>query len=79
MPGKFPSQFRPMETQGVESGYASDGSCEENTPDIMFTKKHLRFLNRQLQHLEPEGMLYYPLYPLSSTSQRGRGYNRKQT
>lgn len=67
MPGNFPSKFRPMEAQDPESGYASDGSCEENTPDIIFTRKHLRFLNRQLQHLEPHGMSIAFLSP--STSQ----------
>ena len=40
-----------------ESGYASGTSSEADLPDIDFTKSHLAFLNRQLQNLEPQGML----------------------
>ncbi len=46
-----------MSPREVESGYvsASASSSEESLPDVYFTKPHLKYLNRQLQHLEPEG------------------------
>lgn len=46
----------------TESGYVSagSGSSEEYIPEIVFTKPHLQFLNRQLQFLEPQGMYKYP-------------------
>jgi len=40
-----------------ESGYASGSSSETSIPDVFFTKPHLRFLNRQLQNLEPQDIL----------------------
>ena len=40
-----------------ESGYASGTSSEADLPNIYFTKPHLAFLNRQLQNLEPQGIL----------------------
>lgn len=65
MPGKNPSKVflhcssdsdvpdnRDMMT---ESGYASATSSDDELPDIMFTKPHLQFLNRQLQFMEPQG------------------------
>lgn len=45
-----------MSTRDVESGYASASSSEASLPDVYFSKPHLKFLNRQLQQLEPEGM-----------------------
>ena len=39
----------------VESGYVSGSSSQADIPEIYFTKLHLAFLNRQLQHLEPQG------------------------
>lgn len=42
----------------VESGYVSGSSSEADLPEVYFTKPHLAFLNRQLQHLEPQGMRY---------------------
>lgn len=41
---------------GSESGYASGSSSEDSLPEVIFTKPHLKYLNAQLQHLEPEGM-----------------------
>ena len=38
-----------------ESGYVSGSSSQADVPEIYFTKPHLAFLNRQLQHLEPQG------------------------
>lgn len=43
-------------TQDVESGYVSGSSSNADLPEIYFTKPHLAFLNRQLQHLEPQGV-----------------------
>jgi phosphoadenosine phosphosulfate reductase len=40
----------------VESGYASASSSEESLTEVFFTKPHLKYLNKQLQNLEPEGM-----------------------
>jgi phosphoadenosine phosphosulfate reductase len=39
----------------TESGYASASSSEESLAEVVFTKPHLKYLNKQLQHLEPEG------------------------
>ncbi|KAF7712921.1 Phosphoadenosine phosphosulfate reductase [Penicillium ucsense] len=41
----------------TESGYVSGGSSDEYVPEIVFTKPHLQFLNRQLQFLEPQEIL----------------------
>ncbi|KAI9819165.1 MAG: hypothetical protein M1827_007321 [Pycnora praestabilis] len=38
----------------IESGYASGSSSESSLPELYFTKPHLKFLNRQLQNLEPQ-------------------------
>ncbi|MCJ1474581.1 hypothetical protein MMC13_003240 [Lambiella insularis] len=40
-----------------ESGYASGSSSEASIPDVFFTEPHLRYLNRQLQQLEPQDIL----------------------
>jgi len=41
----------------VDSGYASVSSDDEQQEVVTFTKKHLQFLNRQLQFLEPQDVL----------------------
>ena len=41
-----------------ESGYASGSSSHESLPDVYFSKPHLKFLNAQLQQLEPQGMCF---------------------
>lgn len=48
----------------VDSGYVSGSSGQDSTPEIYFTTPHLIFLNRQLQYLEPQGILIRP--PLSN-------------
>lgn len=67
MPAKMPNNYI-SEMEGVdnhdamtESGYvsAASGSSEEYVPEIVFTKPHLQFLNRQLQFLEPQGSYRY--------------------
>lgn len=46
-----------MSVHDTESGYVSGSGSESSLPEIYFTKPHLAFLNRQLQFLEPQGML----------------------
>ena len=49
--------------QDIESGYDSGSGSEASIPEVYFTKPHLRFLNRQLQNLEPQGehvLLFQP-------------------
>ena len=41
----------------VESGYASASSSQEDLQTVMFTPPHLRFLNKQLSALEPQGTI----------------------
>jgi phosphoadenosine phosphosulfate reductase len=38
-----------------ESGYASAASSQESLTEVYFTKPHLKFINAQLQKLEPQG------------------------
>jgi phosphoadenosine phosphosulfate reductase len=38
-----------------ESGYASGDSSHESLVEIYFSKPHLKFINAQLQKLEPQG------------------------
>ncbi|OQE29845.1 hypothetical protein PENSTE_c002G08283 [Penicillium steckii] len=63
MPAKTPLGY-PSDLEGIdardnstESGYVSGSSSEEYIPEIVFTKPHLQFLNRQLQFLEPQDIL----------------------
>ncbi|KAJ5210755.1 Phosphoadenosine phosphosulfate reductase CysH [Penicillium cf. griseofulvum] len=65
MPAKMPTNYS-SEMEGIdnhdsmtESGYVSAGSSssEDYVPEIVFTKPHLQFLNRQLQFLEPQEIL----------------------
>lgn len=51
MPAKTPAY------EASESGYVSGSSSEDYLPEIVFTKPHLQFLNRQLQFLEPQDVL----------------------
>ncbi|MCJ1459309.1 hypothetical protein MMC28_009686 [Mycoblastus sanguinarius] len=53
----------------VESGYVSGCSSEASSPEIYFTKPHLAFLNRQLQDLEPQEILYWCVTTLPSLFQ----------
>ena len=46
----------------LESGYVSGRSSQgSNSLDIHFTNSHLVFLNRQLQHLDPQGKSSLPV------------------
>jgi phosphoadenosine phosphosulfate reductase len=48
----------------AESGYVSADSQYESLPDIYFTKPHLKFLNQQLNQLEPKDILKWCLVSL---------------
>lgn len=48
----------------TESGYASGASSQDSLPEVYFSKPHLKFLNSQLQKLEPQGMPYSPTFTL---------------
>lgn len=48
----------------VESGYASGSSSDCSLPDIYFSKPHLKFLNSQLQNLEPQDILRWAITTL---------------
>ena len=62
MPAKTPISY-PSDSEVIidsrdaatESGYVSGSSSVDYIPEIVFTKPHLQFLNRQLQFLEPQG------------------------
>lgn len=70
MPAKIPSQY-PLdhEVNDPESGYASATSSEASLPEVVFTKAHLRFLNRQLQFLEPQDVLRWCITTLPNLYQ----------
>lgn len=60
LPVAYPSDVEPLDSR--DSGYSS-GSSDDYTPEIVFTKPHLQFLNRQLQFLEPQGKPLHPAIP----------------
>ncbi|KAI9796692.1 MAG: hypothetical protein M1833_006032 [Piccolia ochrophora] len=53
----------------LESGYASGSSNEVTIPDIYFTKPHLKYLNQQLQKLEPQEILQWCITTLPNLYQ----------
>ena len=57
MPDTYPSHAEDIESKdnATDSGYVSGSSSDDYLPEIVFTKPHLQFLNRQLQFLEPQG------------------------
>lgn len=57
MPELYHSDLEVVDADDVhaESGYVSGSSSVDSIPEIVFTKPHLQFLNRQLQFLEPQG------------------------
>ena len=50
-----PTLERTTSQDDIESGYASATSENGGFADIYFTKPHLKFLNKQLNQLEPQG------------------------
>ena len=55
IPSDDPSDMENLNAGGTESGYASGSSSADSLPEVIFTKPHLQFLNRQLQSMEPQG------------------------
>ena len=49
---------------GADSGYASGNNSESDMPELYFTRPHIRFLNRQLQFLEPQEILKWAITTL---------------
>ncbi|RAH43409.1 phosphoadenylyl-sulfate reductase (thioredoxin) [Aspergillus brunneoviolaceus CBS 621.78] len=59
MPAKMSDNY-PSDGEAIDSrdsGYVSGSSSDDYSPEIVFTKPHLKFLNRQLQFLEPQDVL----------------------
>lgn len=54
---------------GADSGYSSGNNSEIDMPEVYFTKPHLRFLNRQLQFLEPQDILRWAITTLPNLFQ----------
>ncbi|KIW04083.1 phosphoadenosine phosphosulfate reductase [Verruconis gallopava] len=52
-----PALERSASREDIESGYASASSENGGLTDVYFTKPHLKFLNKQLNQLEPEDIL----------------------
>jgi len=50
--------------KGADSGYSSGSASEVDTPDVCFTRPHLKFLNRQLQFLQPQEILRWSITTL---------------
>ena len=50
--------------KGADSGYSSGSASDVDMPQIYFTKPHLKFLNRQLQLLEPQEILTWSITTL---------------
>ena len=53
----------------TDSGYSSATNSEIQLPEIYFTKPHLRFLNKQLQFLEPSEILRWAITTLPNLYQ----------
>ena len=47
----------PSQDGGSESGYDSIGSSVQSLQTIYFSPPHLKYINAQLQELEPEGKI----------------------
>ncbi|KAL0635136.1 3'-phosphoadenylsulfate reductase [Maublancomyces gigas] len=57
-------------SQGAESGYDSPGSSGgERSPEIYFSRSHLKYLNAQLKKLEPEEVLRWCMITLPGLHQ----------
>lgn len=61
-PSTCPSDSEKADSRELDSGYVSGNSSEVSLPELVFTKPHLRFLNKQLQFLEPQGSLSLSIY-----------------
>ncbi|OQO00668.1 Phosphoadenosine phosphosulfate reductase [Cryoendolithus antarcticus] len=56
----FRQRSSSSDRDGAESGYAS-GSSTASLPDVYFTRPHLKFVNAQLNRLEPQEVLKWCL------------------
>ncbi|KAF2674836.1 Phosphoadenosine phosphosulfate reductase thioredoxin [Microthyrium microscopicum] len=63
-----PVQYAVSDTD-MESGYASACSSEESLTEVYFTKPHLKYLNKQLQNLEPEDILKWAIISIPNLYQ----------
>ncbi|KAL9607632.1 MAG: hypothetical protein Q9167_007466 [Letrouitia subvulpina] len=63
------SEIDDFSIHDTESGYASGSSNEDSLPEVIFTKPHLAFLNRQLQFLEPQEILRWCITTLPNLYQ----------
>lgn len=55
--------------EAADSGYSSTSNSDIELPDLYFTKPHLKFLNRQLQLLEPPEILKWAMTTLPNLYQ----------
>ena len=53
----------------TDSGYSSTSNSDIQLPEIYFTKPHLKFLNRQLQFLDPQEILRWAVTTLPNLYQ----------
>ncbi|WEW57547.1 3'-phosphoadenylsulfate reductase [Emydomyces testavorans] len=53
----YPSDSETCDIRETESGYISGEASHAELPQLLFTKPHLKFLNKQLQFLEPQDVL----------------------
>ena len=60
----FDHDYEHVNFKGPDSGYSSGSTSEADVPEIYFTKPHLKFLNRQLQFLEPQEILRWSITTL---------------
>jgi len=57
-PQTYEEQYEETPTiLSTESGYASGASSQDSLPEVYFSKPHLKFINAQLQKLEPQDIL----------------------
>jgi phosphoadenosine phosphosulfate reductase len=59
-----PEQSEQSLSHDSESGYDSPGSSSVEFPEIYFSRSHLKYLNEQLQKLEPEEILRWCMITL---------------
>ncbi|KAG0138586.1 hypothetical protein HOY82DRAFT_595737 [Tuber indicum] len=70
-PTEYPQRPIPERSmsQDEESGYDSPGSATPSMPDVYFSSPHLKYLNQQLQTLEPEEILKWCMISLPNLFQ----------
>ncbi|RPA94341.1 Phosphoadenosine phosphosulfate reductase CysH-type [Choiromyces venosus 120613-1] len=70
-PAEYPQPSIPERSmsQDEESGYDSPGSATSDLPEVYFSRPHLKYLNGQLQTLEPEEILKWCMISLPNLYQ----------